>query len=201
MLGLCGKCNVVHGGKNNWGEIIPCHCLPQGMTCKDCKFYKKCSDEGITKGWETVCKESHERGFAKPGSLSYQERCNINRELDFAREKEEWTAMETVQQFIRLNHVALIDAYRQKRLSKRDADEALRAANGSLQHIDKVLMKKVLLQLYHERLLETIKRERAAELLQLPIFVGVEVSEEDELRGRGISDRLEKQKCAAPSVL
>lgn len=174
MLDLCKVCNVVHGGRNDWGETIPCHCLPKGKTCKDCKFEQDCLIEQIIEGPETVCKDS-ERGFAEEGQLSYRERCNINRQRDFELEKEEWTTMETVQQFIRKNHTVLINAYRQRRVSKRHADEAMRAANAHLQHLNKAILKKVLLKLYHEPLLETIKREQAAELLQLPMFEGVEV--------------------------
>lgn len=175
MLDLCKVCNVVHGGQNDWGEIIPCHCLPAGKTCKDCKFEAQCLIEQIIEGPVKVCQEPYERGFAEEGQLSYRERCNINRQRDFELEKEEWTAMETVQQFIRKNHIVLINAYRQRRVSKRHADEAMRAANGHLQHLNKAILKKVLLKLYHEVLLGTTEREQAAELLQLPMFEGVEV--------------------------
>lgn len=179
MPDLCKACNVVHGDRNRWGEITPCYCLPKGKTCKDCKFEANCLIEQVIEGPEIICRNA-ERGFAEEGQLSYQERCNINFERDIAQQKEEKTAMTAVQGFIFSNHVVLIDAYRQSRFIKRDLEEVMRAANVRLQRLDKAILKKVLLQLYHEPLLGTTEREQAAQLLKLSLFDGVEVSKDHE---------------------
>jgi hypothetical protein len=71
----CPKCKVIGiGVPTAIGELTQCPCLPEGKTCKDCKFESQCLIEGIIKGPETYCKMFEERGFAEPGQLSYHEK-------------------------------------------------------------------------------------------------------------------------------
>lgn len=83
---ICKGCMVMGAGvwSEQMGMFIECACLPENKTCKDCKSYKLCLEEGkIPVGGVGVraCRD-RDRMFAEPGKLSYRDRVRQYWELE-----------------------------------------------------------------------------------------------------------------------